>query len=157
MYFYYVCTVHFWNSYDRHVTPSQTNTIYTVYTYTCTHSYQVYQQINNLPLAISSGMKIIFQPSCFHTLKIFCFVRKQMKRGHKKKKKQPWQINRPYVSQLLLANKLILYQGNLVWSFFKGHGSGGEPRLYRELLCSEFVTFEHEMLLSCRSLHWSYI
>lgn len=28
---------------------------------------------------------------------------------------------------LLLANKLILYQGNLVWSLFKGNGSAGEP------------------------------
>lgn len=71
--------------YDRHVTPSQTNNIYTVYTYTCTHSYEVYQQINNLPLAISSGMKIIFQPSCFHTLKNTLFCKKTNEKRTKEK------------------------------------------------------------------------
>lgn len=123
MYFYYVCTVHFWSSCGRHAHTFTDRIIlytYTVYTYTCTYSYKVYKQINILLLAIPSGMKIIFQPSCFHTLRnIPSFVRRI-----KQENEDMMMIltnKQKYVSQLPLANKSILSQGHFVSSVFVDH------------------------------------
>lgn len=67
----------------------QNNTTYNVYTYTCTYSYKVFKQINILLLAIPSGMKIIFQPSCFHSLtSIPGFVIKKKKKNISTREKQ---------------------------------------------------------------------
>lgn len=105
---------------------------YTVYTYTCTYSYKVYKQINILLLAIPSGMKIIFQPSCFHTLRnIPSFVRKKNWRM-----KIWWQTNKKYVSQLPLANKSILSQGHFVSSVFVDHLSADIMLAQYEVKCN---------------------
>lgn len=85
---------------------------YTVYTYTCTYSYKVYKQINILLLAIPSGMKIIFQPSCFHTLRnIPSFVRKKIRKQNKRFDDDNNNKQQKYVSQLPLANKSIFISG----------------------------------------------
>ena len=64
--------------------------------------------------------------------------------------------NRPYVSQLLIANKLILYQGNLVWILFKGHGSNGEPP-HRVHIVNSLCRMHllREMLSRCSFLYWT--
>lgn len=61
--------------------PNNTIYLYRIHAHTL---IKVYQQINILLLAIPSGMKIIFQPSCFHTIRnIASFVRKQRKTQQK--------------------------------------------------------------------------